>query len=133
MPPCQPTWQTSIEHLTHTCAPNMGQIMVKAQLCDTDHSALNAKRPPLLGTRPPKNGLFTLKLANGQNKTFWLVSTCLQEECSCLSSVLINNNYPLLKNQDAMEYMQLTQYLASLILSAFRRFFWSLQHSGLLL
>lgn len=36
MPPCQPTWQTSIEHLTHTCAPNMGQIMVKAQLCDTD-------------------------------------------------------------------------------------------------
>lgn len=70
----------------------MGQTLVKAQPCDTDHSALNVKTPPLLGTTPLKNGLFTLKLANGWNKTPWLVSTCLQEEWSCLSSVLMNNN-----------------------------------------
>lgn len=66
MPPCQPTWQTSTEHLTHTCGPNMGLITVKAQPCDSDHSAqVNVKTPPLLGTRPLKDGLFTLKLANG--------------------------------------------------------------------
>ena len=65
MPPCQPTWQTSTEHLTHTCGPNVGLTMVKAQPSDTDHSARNVKTPPLLHTRPLKNGLFTLKLANG--------------------------------------------------------------------
>lgn len=62
--PCQATRQTSTEHLTQAYGPNIGQITVKAQLCDTEHNALNVKILPLLGTRPLKSGLFTLKLAN---------------------------------------------------------------------
>lgn len=85
--PSPAAWQNSAEHLIPAYGRGTGQIMVKAQLRDSQHNASNVNIIPLLGTIPLKSGLFTLQVAKGAN---FLVGTyAFPEDGSCLASIRV--------------------------------------------